>query len=80
MKNNPDGRTPTLEDCINKYQAKKTLLDTIEELEQEHIRLECRVKTLRIAEEALRQDVIRLSDTLSRLYDMAGKLVNSNNN
>lgn len=72
---NNNDRIPTPLECIEEWNRKQALLDEIGALKQEHEYLTSTVETLWETEHTLRQSIIRLSHTLSQLYELTGKMV-----
>ena len=68
-----DDRIPTPEECLKEWDFQTRL----KALEKECAQRESTVIGLRHIEQALREDIVKLSNTLSQLYAMAGALAQS---
>ena len=67
--------TPTLSEYLEEWEQKKPLLEDIEALKKERDELTVTVRTLREMEQTLRKNLVQLSHTLSKLYEMSGSMV-----
>ena len=65
-----DDHIPTLEECLKEH----TLQSRLDELEEECTKRQADVESLRNIEEDLRKNIVQLSGTLSRLYQLSGSL------
>lgn len=65
-----DDRIPTPQECITEWDFKCQL----KALEQECAQRKAMITALKDIEQTMRADIVRLSNTLSQLYDLAGKL------
>ena len=68
-----DANVPTPEECFEELRFS----DRLKALKKECSRLESTVTSLRYIEQTLRDDIVRLSSTLSQLYALAGNLTQS---
>lgn len=65
-----DDRIPTPQECITEWDFKCQL----KALEQECAQRKAMIAALKDIEQTMREDIVRLSNTLGQLYDLAGKL------
>lgn len=65
-----DDRIPTPEECLKEWDFQTRL----KALEEECAQRESAVMALQHAEQALRNNIVKLSGTLSQLYALAGTL------
>ena len=65
-----DASNPTPKDCLAEFQLNEKLAA----LDRECMQRKSTIDALRYIEQGLRKDIVTLSDTLSRLYSLAGTL------
>jgi tRNA uridine 5-carbamoylmethylation protein Kti12 len=65
-----DDSIPTPAECFREFQLNEKLA----QLDRECMQRKSTIDALRYIEQGLRKDIVTLSDTLSRLYSLAGTL------
>ena len=68
-----DESIPTPKDCFTEFR----LSEKLAALDRECTQRKATIDALRYIEQGLRKDIVTLSDTLSRLYSLAGTLTQS---
>ena len=68
-----DDLIPTPAECFREFQLNEKLA----KLDRECMQRKSTIDALRYIEQGLRKDIVTLSDTLSRLYSLAGTLSQS---
>ncbi len=75
-----DDRIPTPAEFLTEWKTKQPLQDEIATLEQKRNRLKSSVFVLSQTEQALRDEVVRLSNLLSQLHILASELATGKQN
>ena len=65
-----DDSIPTPAECFREFQLNEKLA----QLDRECMQRKSTIDSLQYVEQELRKDIVKLSDTLSRLYSLAGTL------